>query len=54
MWPLTDPVVPVDLYEIADRGRRLPAGTEEFNEFLKGYIAQWADEPSPPDFAQAA
>jgi DNA-binding transcriptional LysR family regulator len=54
MWPLTDPVVPVDLYQIADRGRRLPAGTEEFNEFLKGYIAQWADEPSPPDFAQAA
>jgi DNA-binding transcriptional LysR family regulator len=54
MWPLTDPVVPVDLYQIADRGRRLPAGTEEFNEFLKGYIAQWAAEPSPPGFAQAA
>lgn len=53
-WPLCDPVVPVELYEVADRGRKLPKGAAEFNEFLKSYIAQWADEPSPPDFARAA
>ena len=54
IWPLEDPLVPVDLYEITDRGRKLPPGAAEFNDFLKGYIAQWA-EPSPtPDFARAA
>lgn len=42
MWPLEDPVVPVDLFEIVDRGRKLPPGAPEFNDFLKGYIAQWA------------
>jgi DNA-binding transcriptional LysR family regulator len=54
MWPLQDPVVAVDLFQIVDRGRKLPQGTAEFNEFLKGYIAQWADQPSPPGFARAA
>lgn len=55
MWPLEDPVVPVDLFAIVDRGRKLPQGTAEFNEFLRGYIAQWAAAPvSPPDFARAA
>jgi DNA-binding transcriptional LysR family regulator len=55
MSPLQDPVVPVELYEITDRGRKLPQGAAEFNEFLKGYIAQWAAaQPSPPDLARAA
>jgi DNA-binding transcriptional LysR family regulator len=54
MHPLADPVVPVELYEIADRGRKLPDGAAQFNDFLKGYIAQWAEQPSPPGFARAA
>jgi DNA-binding transcriptional LysR family regulator len=55
MWPLQDPVVPVELYEITDRGRKLPQGAAEFNEFLKGYIAQWAEPGAPaPGFARAA
>ena len=55
MWPLQDPVVPVELCEITDRGRKLPQGTAEFNEFLKGYIAQWAAPGAPaPGFARAA
>jgi len=55
MSPLQDPVVPVELYEITDRGRKLPQGTAEFNEFLKGYIAQWAEPGAPaPGFARAA
>jgi DNA-binding transcriptional LysR family regulator len=53
--PLEDPVVPVDLYEITDRGRKLPPGAAEFNDFLKGYIAQWAEPCAPtPGFARAA
>jgi DNA-binding transcriptional LysR family regulator len=55
MSPLQDPVVPVELYEITDRGRKLPQGTAEFNEFLKGYIAQWSEPDAPaPGFARAA
>jgi len=55
MSPLAEPVVPVDLFQIVDRGRKLPQGTAQFNEFLKGYIAQWAAAAaSPPDFARAA
>jgi DNA-binding transcriptional LysR family regulator len=54
MWPLADPEVPVELYEISDRGRKLPDGAAQFNEFLRGYIAQWAAQPSPPDIARAA
>jgi hypothetical protein len=42
MWPLEDPVVPVDLFEIVDRGRKLPPGAPEFNDFLKGYIVHSA------------
>ena len=52
MWPLEDPAVPVDMCEIYDRGRKLPPGADEFNDFLKGFIDQWA-EPTP-DFARAA
>ncbi|HEX2197496.1 MAG TPA: LysR family transcriptional regulator [Burkholderiales bacterium] len=58
MSPLQDPLVPIELYAMIDRGRKLPHGAAEFNEFLKGYVAQWADQwadqPSPPGLAQAA
>jgi DNA-binding transcriptional LysR family regulator len=55
MSPLQDPVVPVELYEITDRGRKLPQGAVEFNEFLKGYIARWAEPGAPaPGLARAA
>jgi DNA-binding transcriptional LysR family regulator len=54
MHMLTDPVVPIDLFEIIDRGRKLPAGIEEFNEFLRAYIADWAEPTTFPNVAQAA
>jgi DNA-binding transcriptional LysR family regulator len=54
MWPLAEPVVPVELYEITDRGRKLPDGAAQFNEFLRSYIARWAAQPAPPDLAHAA
>jgi len=50
MHPLTDPVVPIELCQIASRGRKLPPGFEDFTGFLKSYIAQWA-EPWSPKFA---
>ncbi len=40
--PLVEPSVPVGLFEIVDRGRKLPPGASEFGEFLRRYIAQWA------------
>ncbi len=46
MHPLTDPAVPVDLYQIVNRGRKLPPGAEDFTGFVKSYIAEWA-EPWP-------
>jgi DNA-binding transcriptional LysR family regulator len=53
MHPLVDPAVSVDLFEIVDRGRKLPPGAEEFSAFLKGYIAHWA-QPWSPASAHAA
>lgn len=47
MHPLVEPVVSIDFVQIRDRGRKLPPGAEEFNDFLKGYIAQWAVVGSP-------
>jgi len=41
--PLTDPVVPVDLYQIVNRGKKLPASAEGFTRFLRAYIAEWAE-----------
>src|SRR6266567_1863110 len=35
--PLTDPIVPIDLCQIASRGRKLPPGLEDFSRFLKSY-----------------
>jgi LysR family carnitine catabolism transcriptional activator len=48
MHPLTDPVVPIDLYRISSRARELPPGAEGFTAFLTGYIAEWAEPWSPP------
>ena len=45
--PLVEPVVSVDFQQIMDRGRKLPPGAEEFNEFLKAYVAQWAGACAP-------
>ena len=53
MHPLTDPVVPVDLYQISSRARELPPGAEGFTAFLASYIAEWA-EPWSPAVVQAA
>lgn len=43
MHPLTEPMVPIELYQIVNRGRKLPPGTEDFTGFLKDYIAEWAE-----------
>lgn len=45
--PLTEPVVAGDLYWIVNRGRKLPAGADEFTKFLKGSIAELAGLSSP-------
>jgi len=47
MHPLTDPVVPIDLYQIVNRGRKPPPGAEDFTGFVKSYIAEWAEPWSP-------
>jgi len=39
---LVDPVVDMEFNQITQRGRTLPAGAEEFAEFLKSYFASWA------------
>jgi len=38
MRALTDPEVSGDLYWIVNRGRKLPAGADEFSAFLKNYF----------------
>jgi len=53
MHPLTDPVIPVDLFQIVNRGRKLPPAADGFTAFLKQYLAGWA-EPWSPGFEQAA
>ena len=45
--PLVDPVVPVEFVQIVARGRKLPAGADDFNSFLKSYVAKWADAWTP-------
>lgn len=42
MSRLTNPVVNLDFYQISDRGKQLPPGTEDFTSFLQSYIARWA------------
>jgi LysR family carnitine catabolism transcriptional activator len=53
MHPLVDPVVSADLNWLVNRGRKLPPGAEDFNEFLKAYIAECA-APSSPGLERAA
>jgi DNA-binding transcriptional LysR family regulator len=48
MHPLTDPVVPIDLFQIVHRGRELPPGAADFTAFLTNCIAGWAEPWSPP------
>lgn len=42
MSRLINPVVDLDFYQISDRGKKPPAGTEDFTSFLQSYIARWA------------
>jgi len=42
MSRLTSPSVPVDLFQVQSRGRKLSPAAEEFTTFLQGYIARWA------------
>ncbi|MGB7848993.1 MAG: LysR family transcriptional regulator [Candidatus Acidiferrum sp.] len=42
MSRLINPVVNLDFYQISNRGKQLPPGTEEFTSFLQSYIARWA------------
>jgi len=39
---LVNPVVTLDFYQISNRAKKLPTGTEEFMSFLQSYIARWA------------
>ena len=42
MSALIDPVVNLDFYQISNRGSRLSEDAQEFSQFLKTYIANWA------------
>jgi LysR family transcriptional regulator, carnitine catabolism transcriptional activator len=42
MSRLINPIVNLDFCRISVRGKKLPAGAEEFSAFLQGYIARWA------------
>jgi hypothetical protein len=42
MSRLINPIVNLDFYQISDRGKQLPPGTEDFTSFLQSYIARWA------------
>lgn len=48
MTRLTNPMVPVDFYQIRNRGRRLSASAEEFTSFLQGFVARWAGRGGLP------
>jgi len=48
MSRLTSPSVPVDFYQIRNRGRRLSPVAEEFTTFLQGYVARWAGRGGVP------
>jgi DNA-binding transcriptional LysR family regulator len=41
---LIDPTVHLELYQISNRGRELPAEAKEFSAFLKMYIASWVGD----------
>ena len=41
---LIEPIVNLELYQITNRGRKLPAEAKEFSTFLKMYIAGWVGD----------
>lgn len=41
---LIEPIVNLELYQISDRGKKLPAEAREFSAFLKMYIASWVGD----------
>jgi DNA-binding transcriptional LysR family regulator len=45
---LTNPTVPIDFYQIRNRGRKLSSAAEEFAAFLQSYIARWAGRAGLP------
>jgi LysR family transcriptional regulator, carnitine catabolism transcriptional activator len=44
MSRLVDPVVEMEFHQIAQRGRTLPEGADEFLAFLKTYVSGWAHQ----------
>jgi hypothetical protein len=48
MSPLINPTVPIEFYQIRNRGRELSPEAEEFTTFLQGYIARWAGRAGVP------
>jgi LysR family transcriptional regulator, carnitine catabolism transcriptional activator len=48
MSRLINPTVPVDFYQIRNRGRKLSPAAEEFTTFLQAYIARWAGRAGVP------
>ncbi|HEY7289083.1 MAG TPA: LysR family transcriptional regulator [Vicinamibacterales bacterium] len=44
---LVNPSVPVDLYQIRSRGRKLSPAADDFGRFLHAYIARWAGRSIP-------
>jgi LysR family transcriptional regulator, carnitine catabolism transcriptional activator len=41
---LIEPPVNLELYQISNRGRKLPGEAKEFSAFLKMYIASWVGD----------
>ena len=48
MSRLINPTVPVEFYQIRNRGRTLSPMAEEFSTFLQSYIARWAGRAGVP------
>jgi DNA-binding transcriptional LysR family regulator len=48
MSRLINPTVPVELFQIQHRGRKLSPAAEDFTAFLQGYIARWAGRAGVP------
>lgn len=48
MSRLINPTVPMDFYQIRNRGRKLSSAAEAFTAFLQGYIARWAGRAGVP------
>jgi LysR family transcriptional regulator, carnitine catabolism transcriptional activator len=48
MTRLTNPIVPIEFFQIRNRGRKLPPVAEEFATFLQAHIARWAGRAGLP------